>query len=164
VVTIRKLHPRVKVIEAPPELRDERVWLKWRIELDSDGEPKKVPFYANGKRRYGTLDTREDREQLVTFIEAVSSLTDKDNGPAIALGPIGDGRIVSGIDLDKCMVDGVPNAKAQTVIDAAKSYTEISPSGNGVHILGWGDIGTTKIAGLEIYSGKRYFTFTGKRL
>lgn len=69
---------------------------------------------------------------------------------------------IVGIDIDNCMVDGKPNAEAQQVIDCLNSYTELSPSGNGLHILVEGTIpNSLKNERIEIYNELRYFTMTG---
>lgn len=76
-----------------------------------------------------------------------------------------------GIDLDKC-VDKKGNISefAKTVIDQLDSYTEFSPSGEGVHIIIRGALPASfkkgmrnDELGIEIYSEGRYFTFTGNQ-
>jgi putative DNA primase/helicase len=73
-----------------------------------------------------------------------------------------------GIDLDKCrdLETGKINADAQKIIDDFASYTEISPSGKGVHIILNGKKPGPKCRkeNIEIYDTKRYFTFTGNVL
>jgi len=165
---MRKTHHDRALSAVPAELKGLRVWLKWRVKT-RNGDEVKVPYYLNGSPRSGDLDSAQDRAQLGTFDEALASLNpDRDAGLAIALGPLGDGRILSGIDFDGCIVDGHAIPKVQRIIDEAHSYTEISPSGRGIHILGWGDIGKKgskgKGDGLEIYSGARFFTMTGQAL
>jgi len=62
-----------------------------------------------------------------------------------------------GVDIDK--------SKDLTVPIKLQSYTEWSPSGNGLHIICKGVIPRSlKTAGLEIYSHGRFFTVTGRRL
>lgn len=76
-----------------------------------------------------------------------------------------------GIDLDKC-VDKKGNISefAKTVIDQLDSYTEFSPSGEGIHIIIRGALPASfkkgmrnDELGIEIYSEGRYFTFTGNQ-
>jgi putative DNA primase/helicase len=73
-----------------------------------------------------------------------------------------------GIDIDHCIKDGEYSSLAEEVIEMMDSYTEFSPSGDGVHIIVKGELpiqkGTGKKnpeLGLEIYRNGRYFTFTG---
>lgn len=76
---------------------------------------------------------------------------------------------VSGIDLDHVVrPDGTLEPFAQEIVDRMNSYTELSPSGNGLHILCYTktkDIGNrVKLSGgygLEMYTCNRYFTITG---
>lgn len=76
-----------------------------------------------------------------------------------------------GIDLDNAIGDdGELHQWARDIVDRFDSYTELSPSGNGVHIWVRGDIprpgakldqGGVKI---ECYKHSRYFTVTGQPL
>lgn len=80
-----------------------------------------------------------------------------------------------GIDLDDCRNPDTGEIKpwAQRIIDLAATYTEISPSGTGVKLFLRGTL-PEKFSNeyerpdgdgeAEIYSTKRFFTVTGKRL
>ena len=150
----------------PAELVELPIWLVWKYEQGpDDNKPRKVPYYAKGVKRNGTMDSPQDRAELVTFDQAASAMTRiRAQGVGIALGRIPDGRVLSGLDFDNCYVGGILDERVLDVRLAAGSYSEKSPSGTGLHILGFGDIGTTKkdANGYEIYSGKRFFTFTGE--
>lgn len=77
----------------------------------------------------------------------------------------GDGIIC--IDLDHCVVDGKLDADAAAFVKRfPKTYVEISPSGTGLHIWGFGTVikGRKFMHGdlsVEIYGTGRYLTFTG---
>lgn len=76
---------------------------------------------------------------------------------------LGDG--IFGIDLDNCIDEnGVISDEAKDIVETMNSYTEISPSGRGLHIFAFGKIpdGARKNTkkGFEIYSEGRYFTVT----
>jgi putative DNA primase/helicase len=81
---------------------------------------------------------------------------------------IGSG--VVGVDLDDCFEpgpDGMRHWKpwARDVAQCLDSYTEYSPSRNGVHILARGTIPhsiTKNKIGFEMYNEARYFTVTGQ--
>lgn len=154
--------------KTPSILLDLPVWLLWRYEYDEKGDKKKVPYYADGECRSGELDTPEDRARLVTFDAAEEAFDARPGyyaGYGVALGRIGD-QVLSGIDLDDCREETKLTANASEVVNAAGSYAEISPGNCGVKIFGWGDIGTegSTGSGLEIYSGKRFFTVTGRSI
>ncbi len=161
--------------QVPAQLLELPVWLLH----DAD----KTPYYADGSKRRGVLDSAEDRARLVTFEEAARALerVTRACGLGVALGEVpGEEFRLCGIDLDDCYHgDEVSTAqmgalaldsRAIEILAAACSYAEKSPSGRGLHVLGVGDIGTAKVPksatapGLEIYSGGRYFTVTGARL
>jgi putative DNA primase/helicase len=142
----------------PRTLLDLPVWLLHR---------EKQPFYENGSPRRGKLDSPQDRAKLVTYEKIMMALfIHGGDGVGVALGAVpGTNLILSGIDLDHCYIDGQLEGRAAAILEAARSYGEKSPSGIGMHILGFGNIGTTKTnsgpVGLEIYSAARYFTVTG---
>lgn len=76
-----------------------------------------------------------------------------------------------GIDLDGCVRDGEIEPWAQEIVDAIGSYTEVSPSGTGVHILAYVDPRTTGVVGradhrrgIEVYNHGRYFTVAGRQI
>lgn len=73
-----------------------------------------------------------------------------------------------GIDIDHCIKDGVYNELAKEIITLFQSYTEISPSGTGIHIICKGKLASSgkknSQLGLEIYDTGRYFTVTEKTL
>jgi hypothetical protein len=74
---------------------------------------------------------------------------------------------ISGIDLDDVRdpAKGFIQKWAADLIYALDSYTEISPSGKGVHIFVRGTVDKgRKRDGVEIYSSGRYFTVTGNHL
>lgn len=130
-------------------------WLVWNSQ--------KQPFYTNGQPRQGKLDTAEDMQSLGTFQEACIAVL-KSNGRFVglgfALGPDGTGNYWQGID-----VDDLPAELLSQAADSLIGYVEMSPSGNGVHAIGYGRrfaaLGSNG-TGFEAYSEGRYFTVTGK--
>jgi len=56
--------------------------------------------------------------------------------------------------------------EAIAIVNAINSYTEISPSGTGLHIIAKGTLpaGRRRKGGIEAYSEARYFTVTGNVL
>lgn len=149
----------------PAALRERPQWLLWRFELyKGDKKPRKVPYYASGRKRQGVQGGKDDRGELQTFDIAVTHLVQgRYDGLGFAFLP-GDGLI--GIDIDGAIDDaGEVSPRCLSIIEACKSYTELSPSGRGVHIIVAGECKTEKdnSIGLEVFCGRQYFTFTGKR-
>ena len=70
-----------------------------------------------------------------------------------------------GIDLDKCrdQQTGIVEPWASAIVSDFNSYTEISPSGTGLHVIVRGKLpGNRNRSGkIEMYDKLRYFTMTG---
>jgi putative DNA primase/helicase len=79
-----------------------------------------------------------------------------------------EGTPYAGVDLDKCrdLESGVIEPWAEAIIDRSNSYTEISPSGAGAHVLVKARLpaGRRRTERFEIYDSGRYFTMTGQHL
>jgi primase-polymerase (primpol)-like protein len=73
-----------------------------------------------------------------------------------------------GVDLDHCVdpVTGAIADWAQAYIDALASYTEITPSGTGLHTIVQGALPEEgrKKGPVEMYSQTRFFTMTGRHV
>ncbi len=120
----------------------------------------KRPFYANGKPRSGILDSPTDIADFASFDDALKALQNGQfDGLGFALGPDGSGNYWQGID-----IDDLPNrSELQHLADNLPGYTEQSPSGRGMHAIGFGKAFETLGAnetGIEAYSSGRYFTVT----
>lgn len=150
----------------PAAMRERQQWLLWRFEsFDGDKKPRKVPYYASGRKRRGQQGSDEDRAQLVGFDEALALVEARRfEGLGFAFLP-GDGLI--GIDLDGAIDPdtGEVTERCQNIIAACASYTELSPSGRGVHIIVQGTTTTFKNndVGVEVFCGRQFFTCTGRR-
>jgi len=114
----------------PEELRRERRWMLWNLELKA-GRWSKVPKQVNGWDASST-----DPAKWNTF-DAVNSANAQGSGDGIGFA-LGDG--FTGIDLDNCRNPDTEEFApwAQSIIDDCGSYAEISPSGTGVKIIGRG--------------------------
>jgi putative DNA primase/helicase len=144
----------------PNELKRCPHWIVWRKE-EREGKPTKVPYQVNGemaqsnnKRTWSTFHTAIHHYKKGGY-DGIGFMFSKDD-PYI------------GIDIDHCIQNGEFSSLADEVIEMMDSYTELSPSGDGVHIIVKGELpiqkGTGKKnpeLGLEIYRSGRYFTFTG---
>ena len=153
-----------------PDLAERKQWLVWgyRPGADEDKKYRKMPHYADKGRRFGVQGDEKDRRRLVTLAEAVAAVGSGDfDGVGFAFLP-GDGLI--GIDLDG-MIDpdtGEISERCEAIIDACDSYTELSPSGKGVHIFcaiehveGLDSFKSNKVS-VECFVGAQFFTFTGR--
>ena len=146
----------------PSELTSRQQWLLWRFEQqEGDKKPRKVPYYAKGSRRTGEQGSPQDRAKLVDYDTAMALVAGYD-GVGFAFLP-DDGLI--GVDLDACINtdDEYRKRLAASVIKKCASFTEFSPSGNGVHIILSGTCRTFKSndIGVEVFCGRQFFTMTG---
>lgn len=68
-----------------------------------------------------------------------------------------------GVDFDHCITDGQLNPWVKQQLGKLESYTELSPSGTGLHVICRGKLPgkAVKTSQAEIYDRSRYFTFTG---
>ncbi len=142
-------------------------WLVWKEVCSLEGikKPRKIPYYVSGTERGKgvTLDSHEDVSRLASFDEAIAAIsTGEYAGLGFALGPDGTGKFWQGIDVD----DLPARAELKDVADDLPGYTEFSPSGKGMHAIGYGrafkTLGANK-TGIEAYCGGRFFTVTADR-
>jgi hypothetical protein len=155
---------RLDLEKIPPEMRARRQWVCWKIEV-REGKPTKVP--VNPKTGGNALANEPATWGI--FEEAVGHYqAHQGNGVAGVGFEFSQADPYVGIDLDKCLDPdtGEIEAWAKSIIERLRSYTEISPSGRGVHIIVKGKLpaGGNRKDNVEIYSHGRYFTMTGQHL
>jgi putative DNA primase/helicase len=144
----------------PAQLVDCEQWVCWR-EAVRDGKSTKLPVDASTGQMASTTDptTWTDIETVLEYVEQPTTSADgigfvfTDNDPFV------------GIDLDDCraLETGAGDEWAIEVIDRLDSYTEVSPSGTGYHVIVRGALQTdrNRKGDLEIYETARFFTVTG---
>ena len=66
------------------------------------------------------------------------------------------------IDIDGCIVNGIPTEIGKDILDLFlnKTYIETSQSGTGYHILTKGKLKITSFKAIEVYTSGRYFAIT----
>lgn len=115
------------------------LWVAWQTELRPRGKkPTKVPYKPGSRSRAmadkpETWGTRAQAEaRALTLPKPYGT-----GGVGLELGPLSDGRHLSGIDLDTCRdpETGAIAGWAQAIIDWLDTYTEVSPSGTGVKLF-----------------------------
>lgn len=145
----------------PNELKQLDNWCVWKFE-NRNGKRTKIPFNA----ATGEFAKSNDKSTWSSYETAVN-----------AEGVDGIGFFFEspylGIDIDD-IDDDLHRFKQGDKLDnivsefneAFKSYTEVSPSGNGLHIIVKGKIpGSRRRKGnIEMYDSGRFFTMTGKNI
>ncbi|WP_312715493.1 hypothetical protein [Corynebacterium flavescens] len=139
----------------PDELDRTTRWIRW---ADRDGA--KVPVNARGH----AIDAHKPSNWRP--VEDVSQ------SPRRGFVLAGDGIVC--IDIDHCLdSSGNPKPWTRALLRRFPStWTEVSPSGDGLHV--WGLVDTPSAAGpclrsfrghrIEIYADKRFITITGRPL
>jgi len=164
---MRELHPEF----IPQEMRKSKQWFLWRAKWDEKGQRwSKIPYRAVGGGKAAT----NDPQTWTTFEKALARLRRPgawETGIGFVFAKKGG---YCGIDLDHCRdpATRIIHPKVRKIIQRLHSYTEVSPSGTGIHIYIKGPekpLGRCKTKGgwggdIEIYQGVRFFCVTGNRL
>lgn len=158
--------PHIQRVEAPALLRDIPAWCVWKYERhEGEPKPRKVPFYADGRKRHGRQGSPEDRARLVTFAAARSAAARGNyEGVGIALLP---GMGITALDFDNVVDPATGAIPPEVMAIVGGTYTEFSPSGTGLRAFVQGDLGNHKSAsapnqpwGVEVFGSSGYCTFT----
>ena len=156
----------------PPACRISPQSVLWRY-AERDGKKTKIPL-----DRFGKLASSTAPHTWCHLDEARKAL---ESGIGDGIGFVFTRASgITGIDLDHCRdaSTGEIDAWAEAYLNRLNSYSEISPSGEGIHILVKGALpsgvdgkrknfagdGYRPKAGIEMYCSGRYFTMTGARL
>ncbi len=152
----------VHIANIPDELKAKDRWVVWRYESVNDRITKPLYDVVTGKKASST-----DEKTWTSFQGAINYQGADGIGYVL-----GDGEV--GIDFDNHIVDGRITDFAIRVIEGIDSYTETSPSGNGIHIIVVGKKPGSRCGAkqdinpdgsrqmVEMYETGRYFTMTGE--
>lgn len=163
---VASIAPQHRSIEAPEELKSLPGWLIWRYEQHpGEAKPRKVPFYVEGGRRFGQQGSPQDRGKLTTFAMARDEAMKRGfDGVGFALLP--DWGLTA-LDFDKCVApDGSLPADITSIV--ANTYSEYSPSGEGIRAFVRGNLGNHKSHaegdryGFETFNTNGFVTITGR--
>lgn len=148
----------------PEGLRREPRWICWNLE-QRGGRNTKVPKDPKTGRNASSTDPNT----WTTFDQAVAAFQGGSfSGVGFIFAP---DRKYTGLDLDHVLLsDGTLDPDYRPIVEEAGTYTEISPSGDGLHLifLGSKPEGATKCRKnhnsgrvTEMYDHDRFFTVTG---
>jgi primase-polymerase (primpol)-like protein len=156
--------------EPPEELRLRTRWVCWRYELDGNNW-RKPPYHPGTGRKADTTKPG----QWATYAQACAAYHGQGHDGIGYVFLPQDGYIR--IDLDDCRnpQTGAIDRWAQEILVFVGTYAEVSPSGEGLHLIAKGKLRgqDRKVSGLgehhhgtlEMYSaGQNYFTYTGAAL
>ena len=142
-------------------------WVIWRWEISKQGERTKVPYQARYFHRKAETNAPST---WATYAEAVTAAKTADG-----IGFVLTETDFAAFDIDNCRdaQTGVIHPWASALIERASSYTEITPSGTGVRIIGWGNGPKPPRTKLPVGDGvtcefyrkaTRYITMTGNQI
>lgn len=141
----------------PYPLRSRKQFVCWQAEWnDKKGKYDKIPINPKTGRPGKSNDSRTWSD-FDTACQAVDKYNLAGVGIVLTKG-------IVGIDIDECMdKDGKISPEAEDIMKKINSYTEVSPSGTGIHILAFADLpdGARRTGNFEMYCDGRFFTLTG---
>jgi hypothetical protein len=143
------LEARIRATSPLLPLLAQSRWVVWRLEGRNGGKPSKVPHVAARPSLKASSKSSQDWCDFetalsvahahnfdgVSFVLSPTVMTTKPG----EFTPISDPHLCA-FDLDDCRdaATGVLAAWAQAVVEECASYTEITPSGTGLRIIGYG--------------------------
>lgn len=153
----------------PKQMRDFPRWVLWRFEKRHEKRTK-VPYRSSILTPAKTSDPN-------TWSDYATCLTAFASGTCEGIGFVfaGEDGLV-GIDLDHCITNDKIDPWAQEILDHfSNTYIEITPSGEGFHIITrgkiprgfqkkWKHAETGIEQGIELYESRRFFTVTGESI
>jgi putative DNA primase/helicase len=149
----------VKVECIPEELQIRPQWVVWK----AVGERlEKIPYSAKSGRKASTTDLLS----WSSFEEANEALGSGQNYSGLGF-VFSSGDPFAGIDLDGCVnpQTGEVAAWAMEIVRYFDSYTELSITGTGIHVIVKGlEVPNRRKDKIEVYSSKRFFTVSGHLL
>jgi len=145
----------------PETICEREQWVCWK-KTQRDGNTTKIPVTPGG----GGFASSTDPETWAGFEIALEyARTGKADGVGFVFT---DDDPIVGVDLDDCRdpETGEVDSEAQDIIERLDSYTEISPSGTGYHVLIEGELpeGRNRRGHIELYDRARFFTVTGEHI
>ena len=143
----------IKPENIPEELKIRPQWVVWKA---VGQKPDKVPYSATTGRRASSTDLMS----WSTFEEALEAY---EHGEYAGLGFVfSSADPYTALDLDNCVDEsGEIAGWALEIVRHFASYTELSCTASGLHIIVRGEVPNRRKGDLEVYSSKRFFSLTG---
>lgn len=145
----------------PAELMALNQWVVWKF-VQKEDRMTKLPYQINGVEADST-----NPETWTSFKEACAASVNFDGIGFVFTEESG----IVGVDFDHVVVDGQWKKTTQDEVFSFKSYSEVSPSGNGIHVYVFAEKPGDKCKKAlsdgterEMYSKGRFFTVTGEHI
>ena len=155
--------------EAIPSALQALGWVLWRAEPRPGEKPTKVPYRIFDPVRKASTADATTWGTFADAVDAYALLGPPHRDPDPRLGPLaGIGAVLTAetgvvcVDLDRVLDGKTLDPRAARLVAKFSSWTEISPSGKGLHIFARGTLpGALKGDKLEVYSTGRFIALTG---
>jgi hypothetical protein len=142
-------------------LIEQHRWVLWKWETRENGKRTKVPYQPNGKKASST-----NPETWISFAAACAA-REKFDGIGFCLFKSG----IAAFDIDNCRdpKTGAIHPWAKNLVEKVGSYSEITVSGTGLRIIGYGNgpkvhrkLAVADGVSCELYrQAERYIVMTG---
>lgn len=150
----------INIENIPQTLAGTPQWVAWQKTPRGNGKKGKKPINP----KTGSSASVNKPESWGTFDEALGFFNTRKDMAGIGFVFTENDDYV-GIDLDDCLDRGELLPWAADIVEAVDSYTEISPSGKGLHLFTKGSLpANRRKEGIEMYRSDRFFTVTGNHL
>lgn len=144
-----------------PTMRNLHQWVCWRSE-ERGGKNTKVPYSP----KTGARGRSDDSTTWGSLAEARRAV-EEENHDGVGFVFTAEDPFC-GVDLDACVDPNTGEIEpwAADILDSLNSYTEFSPSGEGLHVMVRASLpeGRRRGGGVEMYDRGRFFTVTGRHL
>ena len=167
---VAKRRSAARIEEIPEALKNIDRWMGTRFERRKDGRVDKPPHRVRAGQRVIKAD-KTDPENWATYAEALAAYERSDVDAIGFVFAEDDAFFV--VDLDGVIDPETREIReaAAEIIHAMGSYTELSCSGTGAHIIGegqkpeWAGCKSRKMGPtVEVYDSKRFVVMTGDRI
>lgn len=169
----------------PSALKEKKHWVVWRAIKDDNGKVQKRPWNPNGINllKWGNPLNHLTFDEAAALYQAGTNLPERNGKHFAGIGyilPPGTTEVRDvAVDLDDAIINGAIKEDALTLLTKCNSYSEISPSGNGIRIVGRAilpedlkNISTTDGGEplffngqkVEVFVRKHFFTVTGNKI
>lgn len=159
---IRKGIMNVQFENIPKYLKERKQWVCHGTRMVDGKERDKIPLTPardGSEVGWASSDKPKTWRTYKTAKSALEARPDLYNG--IGYVPLAEEGLFIADPDDTLLANGEVLPETQRLLDCIDTYVEISPSGAGLHVIGFGELPTDAIAGLEVWDSKKYVTITG---
>jgi hypothetical protein len=162
--------PLIVLPPALAPLAHEKRWVVWKWVTGKNGKRTKPPFRADAPRKHASST------DAATWCDLNTAMLSYTEGRADGVGFELTGSNIAAFDVDHCRdaATGSIHPWAQELVRRSRSYAEVTPSGEGIRIIGTAsgpplhrkfNVPGTDGVSVEIYRGaERYITITGLQI